>query len=518
MLLNQIVSVAAAVDPGAAAFVEPGGAVVTYGEFGETVRRLAGGLGDLSPRPGCGVGVLALNSRSYLEMFLAACWSGHVAVPLNIRWSARELAYAIEDAGIAVLAVDAALAPVLEPLGDALREAGARPPRIVHLGEGAAPTGAIPVGELASAAPVAAAPAHPDDIAAVVYTGGTTGRSRGVMHSHGSMAASALNWMCMREAPQPSRCLLSLPLFHVGALGIAFAQLLQRGALIMPSMFRPDLVRSGVCDLGADGMALVPTMLAMLLESPDFRPEDYRRLRSIAYGASPMPTALLEQVRNRFPSASLTQAYGMTEVGLAVMLTDRWHRGEGARLMAAGQAGPLYEVRIVDAEGREALRGVQGEVVFRGPGLMKGYLNQPAMTAEVLREGWLHSGDVGVMDDRGIVTLLDRKKDMIVSGAENVYSAEVENAVAGHPAVAHCAVIGVPDDVYGERVHAVVVLKPGASLELEDLRAHCAGEIAGYKLPRSLELRAAMPLSPMGKILKTELRAPHWEGRARGLN
>jgi acyl-CoA synthetase (AMP-forming)/AMP-acid ligase II len=223
-------------------------------------------------------------------------------------------------------------------------------------------------------------------------------------------------------------------------------------------------------------------------------------------------------VLSAFPQAALTQVYGMTEVGLAVLLGDRLHRGEHARITAAGQPGPLYQVAIVDADGRELPRGRLGEVVFRGPGVMKGYLNRPDATAEVLRNGTMHSGDAGILDEGGVLTLLDRVKDMIVTGAENVYSVEVENAVSRHPAVAQCAVIGVPDGIYGERVHAVVVLKPGAALELDELRQHCARAIAGYKCPRSMEIVDALPLSAMGKVLKSELRKPHWAGRERRVN
>jgi len=201
-----------------------------------------------------------------------------------------------------------------------------------------------------------------------------------------------------------------------------------------------------------------------------------------------------------------------------VMLTDRLHRGTRARIAAAGQAGPLYRVAVVDAEGRELPAGQLGEVVFRGPGVMQGYLNQPSATEEVLRDGAMHSGDAGVLDEQGVLTLMDRVKDMIVTGAENVYSTEVENAISTHPCVAQSAVIAVPDETFGERVHAVVVLKPGMLLSLEDLRQHCGHFIAGYKCPRSLEIRDSLPISAAGKVLKTELRNPYWAGRIRRVN
>ncbi len=512
-MLNQVVATAEGLDAGVPAFIDLDGTHTSYDRFSARVRGLATGIADLEPRAGGAFGILALNSRAYVELLFAAAWGGRVAVPLNVRWSASELAYAIDDAGIEVLFVDEAMQSTVERI----REKTHRLRHVVAIGHPAVGDPAGSLEALAASRPAAASPAAADTPVAVIYTGGTTGASRGAVHTQASLFASGLNCVCMGGIPRESRCLLVLPLFHSGAIGLAIAQLLQRGTIVVGPMFRPDILRQAVTELGADALAFVPTMLGMLLDDPGFDPADYRGVRGVTYGASPMPAALLQRVLAAFPAAAISQIYGMTEVGIAIVLSDRWHRGPGARPDAAGQPGPLYRVRIVDAQGRDLPRGQLGEVTFQGPGLMQGYLNKPGETAAVLDAGGLRSGDAGIMDEQGIVTLLDRVKDMIVTGGENVYSVEVENAISMHPAVAQCAVVGAPDDAYGERVHAVVVLKPGAALELEQLRQHCASRIAGYKCPRSLEIRDAMPLSPMGKILKTTLRQSLWTGRSRSI-
>ena len=514
MLINRLVAHACRVDPGQPAFVGLDGSEVGYAEFAEATRRVAGGIARLAPRPGATVGILALNSTAYLEVFLGAMWAGRVAVPLNARWSVKELTYAIDDAAIELLFVDDAFVPLVEPL----QAAAPRLRQVVHLGPQPTPAGMLAGAAVRASAPADAAAVSAGTVAAVVYTGGTTGFPKGVMHTQGSLLASTANCLAFGMPARGSRYVLSVPLFHLGGYGLAFAQLMTGGTLVPLPTFRPDLVRTAVVERGADSIGVVPTMLGMLMDSPGFDPADYAGVRAFAYGASPMPVPLLRRVMATFPQAQLTQVYGMTEVGIATMLTDFWHREPHARVAAAGQPGPLYTVRIEDADGHELPRGQMGEVVFYGPAVMQGYLNRPEATREALRGGGMHSGDAGVMDEHGVITLLDRLKDMIVSGAENVYSVEVENAVARHPAVASCAVIGVPDGTYGERVHAVVVTRPGAALTLEELRSHCAALIAGYKCPRSLELRDSMPLSAMGKILKAELRAPHWAGHGRRVN
>ncbi|MCY1536800.1 Long-chain-fatty-acid--CoA ligase [compost metagenome] len=265
-------------------------------------------------------------------------------------------------------------------------------------------------------------------------------------------------------------------------------------------------------------------MLQMLLDWREANPTadlDLSSLHEIAYGASAISPALLDRARAAFPSAKFIQGYGMTELAPgATLLGAEYHCEEHQRsgkMYSAGLPISCVEIRIGDAEDREVPRGTVGEIVVRGPNVMLGYWNKPEATAEVLRDGWMHTGDGGYMDSEGFVYIVDRLKDMIVSGGENIYSAEVENAIASHPAVAQCAAIGIPSDKWGETVHAVIVLKPEVSASEEEIVAHCRARIAGYKCPRSVEFRTAMPLSGVGKILKNELRKPFWENRARNV-
>ena len=242
----------------------------------------------------------------------------------------------------------------------------------------------------------------------------------------------------------------------------------------------------------------------------------------VAYGGSVISEALLHRAMARFPSAGFTQIYGMTELApIITILTARDHLPDGNKpglLRSAGRASLITEVRVVDVHGNEVPRGTVGEVAVRGPGVMLGYWNKPDATQTAVRNGWMHTGDGGRMDEDGYLFIVDRMKDMIVSGGENVYSAEVENALARHPAVGACAVIGIPSDQWGEAVHAVVVLKPNATVTGDELSKHCHEAIAGYKCPRSVEIRDALPMTGAGKIMKTELRKSYWEGRTRAVN
>jgi len=239
------------------------------------------------------------------------------------------------------------------------------------------------------------------------------------------------------------------------------------------------------------------------------------------YGAAPIDDALLLQALQALPGVRFCQVYGMTELSPVITaLPASCHAAEAPPHLrrSAGRPVPIAEVRIVDNLGRPVPTGTVGEIAARGPMVMAGYWNKPEQTAEVLRDGWMHTGDGGYMDEQGYVYVVDRLKDMIVTGGENVYSAEVENAITQLPQVSMCAVIGVPDDQWGERVHAVVVLRAGQALTAEELIAHCKSEIAGYKCPRSLEFRTEIPLSPAGKMLKYQLRETFWKGRARAVN
>lgn len=491
----------------------------TFREFGERIARLAGALRALGLAPGDRVGMLALNSDRYVEFLYGTWWAGGAVNPVNIRWSAAEIAYSLDDCDTGILLVDEqfkALAGELRARSSALRI-------LVYAGEGDAPEGMLSYEQLlADARPAPDAYRAGAMLAAVMYTGGTTGFPKGVMLSHDNLATNALAAIAQGLTEAEGRALIIAPMFHIAVGALLHAQLMAGGTCIIAPMFTPLAALEAIQRHRVTHVLLVPTMVQLLIDHPRAGDYDLGSLRALAYGGSVISEAVLERAMRRLPQADFHQAYGMTELSpCATYLGPREHRGEGGGrglLRSAGRASLATEVRVVDAEGIEVPRGTVGEVAVRGPTVMLGYWNQPELTAAVLRAGWMHTGDGGYMDEDGYLFIVDRMKDMIVSGGENVYSAEVENAIAQHPAVASSAVIGIPSEQWGEAVHAVVVLKSGARLTVEELLAHCRGLIAGYKCPRSVEFRDALPTTGAGKIQKTELRKGFWEGRARAVN
>ena len=301
-----------------------------------------------------------------------------------------------------------------------------------------------------------------------------------------------------------------------------YSVLLSGGSNVVIQGFTPDGVAGAVQKHRVTDVLLVPTMIQMLVDHPAMKkPRDLSALKTIAYGASPISEALVDRAMAALPGVEFVQAYGMTELAPLATINPAWsHTPEGrklGKLRSAGRASHCIELRIVDGQDQEVPRGTVGEVVVRGPNVMQGYWNKPEQTAAALKGGWMHTGDGAWMDEDGFIFIADRLKDMIITGGENVYSAEVENALAQHPAVAACAVIGVPSGEWGESVHAVVVRKPGQEVSGEVLIAHCKSLIAGYKCPRSADFVDALPLSGAGKVLKTKLREPFWQSRERAV-
>jgi acyl-CoA synthetase (AMP-forming)/AMP-acid ligase II len=484
----------------------------TFREVAGRVARLAGALRELGVGDGDRVAMLALNSDRYNEYLLAVPWAGAVLNPVNFRWSVAEIAYSLCDSASRVLLVDDMFAPMLP----ALREAVPGLATVIGAGDGPAPDGALDYEDLIAAAePVEDRRRGGDELAGLFYTGGTTGFPKGVMLSHANLGISWLGSAASGYMARPgSRTLHAAPMFHLADLTVWGITLLVGGSHVILPAFDPAAVLSAIETEQVTDALLVPTMIQLVVDHPGIGRYDLSSLRAVLYGASPIPQPVLERAMKAFPGTSFTQAYGMTELApVATLLGPADH--EAGRLRAAGRAAPHAEVRVVDADDAEVPAGVVGEIIVRGGHVMQGYWNQPDETASALRGGWMHTGDGGYLDEQGYLYVVDRLKDMIVSGGENVYSAEVENAVARHPAVAQCAVIGVPDPDWGERVHAVVVLHPGTTLTAAELREHVKTLIAGYKAPRSMEITDALPLSGAGKVLKRELRQKYWGGSER---
>ncbi|MEM1314236.1 MAG: long-chain-fatty-acid--CoA ligase [Pseudomonadota bacterium] len=488
----------------------------SWGEFAERVARFAGGLRALGLGDGDRVAMLALNSDRYLEYFFAASWAGCVFVPINIRLAPPEFVHWLADSGSRALIVDANFAKVVPQIAPQLPELE----HLIYAGDDAAPDGMSLYEELAAHAAIEPSSRRGDDLAALYYTGGTTGASKGVMLSHGAIVHNAMIAAAQFGLHEPKRYLHAAPMFHIADAACGFAACLSGGEHHYLSAFTPASALDVIESAGIQAALMVPTMINMLVSAPEAAGRDLSSLEFLGYGASPMPEAVLKQAMTLMPNVRFTQAYGQTECApLLTILPSERHVFEGPLAGKAGSVGrPVLnmDVRIIGEDGAELPRGEVGEVCARGPNVMLGYWNRPEQTEEVSRHGWHHTGDGGLMDEDGYIFIVDRMKDMIISGGENVYSAEVENALYKHPDVVECAVIGVPDDAWGERVHAVIRLKEGAAPDEAALATHCDALIAGFKRPRSWEFKSdPLPLSGAGKILKTELRKPWWEGQTK---
>jgi acyl-CoA synthetase (AMP-forming)/AMP-acid ligase II len=484
------------------------GRVRRVSESADRIARLAGGLSALGVQRGDRVGILALNSDRYHEYFYAVAWIGAVVNPVNIRWSPAEIAYSLSESDTRVLFVDDAFASMVQ----ALREQFPGLSAVIYCGDAQPPVDTLQFESLIQeTAPIEDTRTGGDELLGVFYTGGTTGHPKGVMLSHNNILISALGSLSSGQFITPrGRLLHAAPMFHLAAIGAWTAGCLVGATHVIVPMFTPADVMKHIAEHKVTDTLLVPTMIQMLVDDSAVADRDLSSLIHLVYGASPMSEALLERARKTLPTVGFTQGYGMTEMAPTVALLTPADHDNAALRGAAGRAAPHVEVRIVDEDGNEVPRGEVGEIVARGDNVMLGYWNRPDDTAAAVRDGWMHTGDGGRMDEGGYIFVVDRIKDMIITGGENVYSAEVENALASHPAVAAAAVIGVPDSDWGERVHAVVVLLPGQRVSADEIRAHCKTQIAGYKSPRSVEFVDELPMSGAGKILKRELRKRHW--------
>jgi acyl-CoA synthetase (AMP-forming)/AMP-acid ligase II len=492
------------------------GRSVTYRDAVTMTNRIANALVEAGLGLGERFAVLSKNSIELALLYYAGSKAGAVPVPLNYRLAPPEWSYIVKDAGARVLFAQESLANALAPVRDELSDVK----RFVALD--GAPAGWQNWDELLAAQPERAPEREVTerDDAYQMYTSGTTGRPKGAVLTHRAVTAQLHQALLGFGARPGDRALIVAPMYHAAAAITSFAAVQMGGTLWIQEDFVPaEVVRALSEDRIAFAM-LVPAMIQFCLVGvPGVAERRYDDLRLIIYGASPISEPTLRRAIDVF-GCEFLQGYGMTETtAAATYLFPADHRralaGSPELLLSAGRPLLGTEVRVVDEHDRPLPNGTIGEVAVRGPQLMRGYWNLPEASAEALRGGWMHTGDAGILDDEGFLFIQDRVKDMIVSGGENVYPREVEDVLFQHPDVADVAVIGVPDERFGEAVKAIVVRKPGASAGAEALLEFCKGRLGGYKRPKSVDFVDVLPRNPSGKVLKKELREKYWAGHAR---
>jgi acyl-CoA synthetase (AMP-forming)/AMP-acid ligase II len=489
----------------------------TLSQHLDRTTRLASALRtELGVGPSDRFAVMATNSHEYLELYHAAFLGAGIVNPLNLRLAPAELEFILKDSGTKVCFVDFLFANNI----DGIREA-AGIEKVVLIGPDLDSPHDLTYDDLLAAGePTVPDEPEEDDPVILMYTGGTTGLPKGVLLDQRAEILNLYHVIMAVGIQEDLTYLHQTPMFHAasmaGVLGVPTAG--ARSTFI--SLFDPVKVMENIEQHQVDWTVMVPTMIGMVLNHPEFRPERLASLRQLTYGASPMPEAVLTKLLELYPELELSQGYGMTEASAVLtFLTAADHRRGGQVLKSAGRAVPGVTLSIQDDEGNILPAGETGEVCARAGNFMREYWKRPEETATAFRDGWYHTGDAGYLDAEGYLYLVDRVKDMIVTGGENVYSAEVENALSTHPDVEQVAVIGIPSEQWGEAVHAIVVPTEGSSPSEDELIAHARERIAGYKVPKSLELRSEpLPLSGALKVLKRELRAPFWEGQERGVS
>jgi acyl-CoA synthetase (AMP-forming)/AMP-acid ligase II len=493
------------------------GRELTYKQLDQRSNRVANALVAAGLERGRRVCVLDKGHDLFFETLFGIAKAGGVYTPVNWRLAPPELAFVVNDAEAPVLFAGEAFAKGVSQIADELKTVR----HIVYWGDSTPPSGWRTydrfLGDAPEDDPRRDTPS--DETVWQLYTSGTTGHPKGAELTHDNlcetMSLATLGFGIGREGDVGLVC---MPLYHIGGSGWALALLYAGAKLVVTREANPAEILALIAEHRINNAFLVPALMNFLLQQPACKTTDFSSLRTILYGASPIPEELLKACIRTF-ECDFVQAYGLTETtGAAVLLPARDHVPGSPRLRACGK--PIFgcELKIVDEKGKPCAPFEVGEILMKGRSVMKGYWNRPEATAEAIRDGWFHSGDAGYLDADGYLYIHDRVKDMIVSGGENVYPAEVESVLFGHPEVADVAVIGVPDERWGEAVKAIVVRRPGSSVSEEQLMDHCQGKVAGYKRPRSVDFVDALPRNPTGKILKRELRERYWKGRERQVN
>ena len=505
---------------GASIAYEFEGRQTTFAGFDANTNRVANALLALGLKKGDRIAYLGKNSDIYFELLMGAMKAGVVMAPVNWRLAGPEVAFIVGDCRAPALFVGPEFITQVHNIKADL-------PDVKHVitTEGGAPEWLdFAAWRDAQSADDPAVTIEPKDIAIQLYTSGTTGKPKGAMLSHANLLNLATSG---NEAERPDWnkwssddvSLVAMPVFHIGGSGWGILGVYHGAKGVIAREFDATKVLDFIEQSGITKLFMVPAAMQFVVRQPRAKTTDFSRLKYMLYGASPIPAALLKECIEVF-KCGFVQLYGMTETtGTIVALPPEDHVEGLERMRSAGKALPGVEIAILDADGKRLPPGEVGEIATRSGSNMVGYWNLPEATARTIgSDGWLRTGDAGYMDKDGYVYIHDRIKDMIISGGENIYPAEVESALCDHPDVAEAAVIGIPDDKWGEAVKAVVVMKPGKSATATDIINFARTRIAGYKTPKSVEFIEALPRNPSGKILRRNLRDPYWAGKDRQVN
>ena len=491
--------------------LEQDGDALTFAQLEKRSRRIVAMLKSHGLAKGDRIAWLGKNARHYFELFYSAARMGVVMVPIGWRLAAPEIAYILGDTGARLLFTDNGL----EDLAAKACGQMDNPPEAISTAAAQSAIDAAPADDFEGAGP--------DDAVLQLYTSGTTGNPKGAVLTNATLFSLR---QPAEEAAQPwsswdddEAILICMPCAHIGGTGLGIMALAAGIRGIVQAEFTPE----GVLDAFEQGITrlfIVPAALQMVIQHPRAKDTDMSAVKYVMYGAAPIPLDLLREAVQTIPGAGFLQCYGMTETtGTIAMLPPDDHTLEGnQRMKSAGKAVPGAELKVVDEDGNDLPHGEVGELICKSPSNMIGYWNLPDATTSALKDGWMHTGDAAYMDEDGYVYIQDRIKDMIISGGENVYPAQVESAIYGHPSVGEVAVVGVPDDTWGEAVKACVVPKPGCAIDPADIITFTRERLAGFKVPKSVDVIDVMPRNASGKILRRELRAPYWEGRERQVN
>ena len=481
---------------------------VTYRDFYSSAKRSARFLLDYL-KPGDRAAVLMLNRPEYFELYFSTAISGAVIVPLNIRWGISDFVFTLNDSDSTILIVDERFAPIVPEL----RKHCPMLKTVIYAGDGDAPEGMVDYRSAVAAAPELVNFREPEsnDLAGLFYTSGTTGGPKAAMLSHGNLWANAA-YILLTDFPHSSVYLHAAPMFHLADVASVYLCVMRGTAHAFIKAFDPEACMKAIDRYKVTSTTLVPTMISLVINHPKFRQYDVSSLRSILYGASPMPMALLRRAMELFPECNFVQAYGMTEMSPVITVLEpndhkrEWPQDKPNPIMSGGRPAPGVEVRVVDDQDEDVPIGTPGEIIARGANRMLGYWKRDDVNREVLRGGWMHTGDIGRFDELGFLYVMDRKKDMIKTGSENVYSPEVEAALVCHPAVLEAAVIGLPHEKWGETICAVVVLRPDTCAKEDELIGFCRTRLTHFKCPTSVSFTETLPKGGTGKVQKNILR------------